>query len=269
MIDGTPMLTAVLAATAACGRPGAASEPPPSAERQEGAAFAGDGLPQCPAADIAFRDDELPAEDLVGAIPAPSPWSALPDGRPAAPWIDTRHGLLLVPRPGATVAGPARWDVLSSRTGAPLTSFEVADPDALPGDVARWLANHGVFDDADEAALRPIAMPEPSSRQQRVDEPTGWITYSGPAARGDAEIDPFFSLVIPGRCLWSIGVGDEAITVNDEIEVTWVLRSTSMWIAPEAGVAVLVVTYQEHEGFDEPTAPPRFALSYRVLGGTQ
>ncbi|MEX1365933.1 MAG: hypothetical protein AB1Z98_22590 [Nannocystaceae bacterium] len=273
MIDGTPMVAAVLAAAAACGRPDVPSEHPPSAGHDATAGSTETTLRQCPRSEIAFRREFLPEQDVLGQRPASAtaPWSALPGERPAAPWIDTRHGLLVLPRPSAAADGPARWDVLSSRTGVLITSFEIADPAALPPDAAQWLAGHGLLDDLDEAPLRSMAVPAAGSRQRRLDEPTGWSLDSGPTALGDADIDPYFVLEIPGRCRWPVTVGDEASTKLLETEIEWALHATSMWVAPDAGVAVLTVVYrgEELDPSGMPTSVERFALSYRVLGGAQ
>lgn len=272
---GSGARIALVAVTAsACGRPDAPVEPPPSAAPAGLATPLAGALPPCPEDEIAYRRAELPVDALIAREPSDpaDPWSALPAGSSATPWIDTRHGLLVVPRPAATAQGPARWDVVSSRTGTRVQSFEVADPDALPSEVARWLQGHRLFDGADEAPLRAIEVPPAGSRQLRVDERTGWSTFSGPAAHGDADIDPFFRLEIPDRCRWTVGVGDEAFSrLDDGLEIGWSLHTTSLWIAPEAMVAVLAVVYrgQVYDASGQPTSTPRSALAYRVLGGAR
>ncbi len=228
----------------------------------------------CATDEIAWPSEELPPGVQVAWSPVdtPIPWAPLLSGEARAPWLDTRAGLLVVPRPGVDPGTPARWDVRSSNTGAAIQAFEVPDPSALPSQVAAWMAGHHLLDGSDEAPLRSIPVPKANSRKRRTDPETGWSVWSGPIELGDADIDPMFSVDIPQRCHWVIRVGDEAYSaLADGRSIDWSLYHPTLWVGPQSRVAVFAAIYRGQLRAPDGNRLPgeHFGVAYRVLGGAQ
>ncbi|MCH9686016.1 MAG: hypothetical protein K0V04_31565 [Deltaproteobacteria bacterium] len=226
--------------------------------------------PVCPGDEIAYDEPSLPVSARIDwDVDAPTPWSPVPEGLPRAPWFDAAAGLLVVPRPGALPNAPARWDVVSTKTGEPVQTLEIDDPAALTAEAAQWLGSRGLLDGEGDVPLRAVTLPEAYSRTPRIDAVSGWTIVSAPSAHGDEDLDPYYRMEIPGRCAWSVLVGDEADSVlPDRSEIHWRLLEPSLWVAPSGELAVFAVTYLGHlaDSSGRRTGGQAHALQYRVLG---